>query len=177
MTTVFIGIGSNIDRERHLVNGLDRLADLFGELRLSPVYESAAVGFEGPAFLNLVAAVETDWPVARLRVEMQAIERDNGYIGNQPKFSSRTLDLDLLMYGNLCGEIDGVRLPRGDILRYAYVLWPLAELAGDQNHPVTGLSFGELRHRFSGQQRGLRPVSFLWRGQELSRALLAHGAS
>jgi 2-amino-4-hydroxy-6-hydroxymethyldihydropteridine diphosphokinase len=167
MTRVYIGIGSNIDRERHVAAALDRLQLLFGTLALSPVYETAAVGFAGDPFLNLVVGIDTAQPVGGLAHELRRIERDNGYPGGAAKFSARSLDLDLLIYGELCGVIDGVLLPRGDIIEYAYVLWPLADLAGDARHPLSNVRYADLRAGFPGQQ-ALRKVEFVWSGRDLS---------
>ena len=68
MPRVFVGIGSNIERERYIVAGLDALQGLFGELVISPVYDNAAVGFDGQPFLNLVVRVQTTRPGAGDRV-------------------------------------------------------------------------------------------------------------
>ncbi len=167
MTTVYIGVGSNIERERNIVAGLDRLALLDPQLRLSPVYESAAIGFRGEPFLNLVAAIDTELSVGELLRTLHAIELANGHPGNLPKFSDRSLDLDILLYGELCGEIDGVRLPRGDILKCAYVLWPLADLVPDLLHPIKKQRCAELRAAFPHHQQLMR-VPFIWRDTDLS---------
>lgn len=169
MTRVFIGVGSNIEPERHIVAALDALASAYGELLVSPVYESEAIGFVGPAFLNLVVAFDTDQPLAELSRQLVAIERGNNYLGGAEKFSSRTLDLDLLLYGDLVGEFGSVTLPRGDIVDYAYTLWPLVDIAGDAHHPVSGHSYRELKKQFGSLQK-LRPVPFVWNGKELSGA-------
>lgn len=167
MTVVYIGVGSNVERERNIVAGLDQLAALDPALRMSPVYESAAIGFRGDPFLNLIVALETALPVGELAKALHAIERANGHPGNLPKFSDRSLDLDILLYGELCGEIDGVRLPRGDILKCAYVLWPLADLVPDLCHPLNGRRYAELRAAFAHRQQ-LARVPFVWRGADLS---------
>lgn len=175
MTRAYIGIGSNIDRHRHIAAALDSLSTAFGELALSPVYETEAMGFDGPPFLNLVVGVSTALPLPALVDELRRIERANGYCGGAPKFSSRSLDLDLLTYGELCGEFGGVALPRLDITAYAYVLWPLADIAGQERHPVSGDTYQELRQRFRRRQR-LQPVPFEWRGRDLSAAALPASA-
>lgn len=167
MTRVYIGIGSNIERVPRIQAALDRLAAAFGELVLSPVYESEAIGFAGNPFLNLVACIDTDLPLVELQALLRAIERDNGYSGSTEKFSDRALDLDLLTYGDACGVIDGIALPRADIVDYAYVLWPLADIAGDAIHPATGRSYLELKEKFAGAQK-LWPVAFVWNGRDLS---------
>lgn len=173
MPHVYIGVGSNIDPRTHVAAALDRLAGQFGELQLSPVYESEAIGFDGAPFLNMVVGLFTDQPLGGLLAQLREIERDNGYRGGGAKFSARSLDLDLLTYGDCRGLIDGIELPRADITAYAYVLWPLADMAGAELHPALGISFLELRHRFAECQN-LRPVSFVWRGRELSAAVLDH---
>jgi len=171
MPHIYIGVGSNIDPRNHVAAALDRLAEQFGELQLSPVYESEAIGFEGAPFLNMVVGLSTEQPLGDLLKRLREIERDNGYRGGGAKFSARTLDLDLLTYGGCCGLIDGVELPRGDITAYAYVLWPLADMAGSDLHPALGVSFQALRRRFAERQ-SLRPVSFVWRGRDLSASVL-----
>lgn len=167
MTVVYIGVGSNVERERNIAAGLDQLAALDPALRLSPVYESAAIGFAGDPFLNLIAVLETSLSVGELASALRAIERANGHPGNLPKFSDRSLDLDILLYGDLCGEVDGVRLPRGDILKCAYVLWPLADIAPELRHPLNGHCCADLRATFPHRQQ-LARVPFVWRGADLS---------
>lgn len=167
MIPVFVGVGSNIEPRRHIASGLDQLTTAFGPLGVSPVYESEAVGFSGPPFLNLVVRFETDRSVDELTRLLRRIEADNGHRGGCPKFSSRTLDLDLLLYGDVCGAIDGIRLPRSDVVNYAFVLWPLADLAGDWRHPECGATFGELRQRFRGSA-AVRRIAFRWRAGPVS---------
>lgn len=167
MTRVHIGVGSNIERELHLAAALDRLAAAFGEIAASPVYESEAIGFAGEPFLNLVVCIDTELSVGDLQALLRGIERDNGHGGGTPKFSDRSLDLDLLTYGAACGIVDGVALPRADIVDYAYVLWPLADIAGDALHPALGCTYSDLKQAFAAPQR-LWPVPFHWRGRDLS---------
>jgi 2-amino-4-hydroxy-6-hydroxymethyldihydropteridine diphosphokinase len=167
MTRVYIGVGSNVEREPRLAAALDRLAAEFGEIVVSPVYESEAIGFAGAPFLNLVVCIDTDLPVRDLLALLRGIERDNGHCGGTPKFSDRSLDLDLLAYGEASGRIDGVALPRADIVDYAYVLWPLVDIAGDVCHPALGRTYRELKQEFSAPQK-LWPVPFNWRGRDLS---------
>lgn len=167
MTRVYIGIGSNVERESHLGAALDRLAAAFGEIVASPVYESEAIGFAGAPFLNLVVCIDTELSVGDLLALLRGIERDNGHCGGTPKFSDRSLDLDLLTYGAACGLVDGVTLPRADIVEYAYVLWPLVDIAGDALHPALGCTYRELKQAFSAPQK-LWLVPFNWRGRDLS---------
>lgn len=131
-----IGIGSNIDRGRNLRLGAAALEERLGPLRLSPVYRNPAVGFEGPDFYNLAAAFETSLAPARLVAIFEDIHRRAGRCRSGDRNASRTLDIDLLLYG------DSVRadpqLPRDDVLDYAFVLKPLTDIVPDLTHPVSG---------------------------------------
>ena len=159
MPRVWISIGSNIDREHHIRAALRELRALFGVLRVSPVYETEAVGFEGDAFYNLVVGVETDRRPAELHRLMREIEARNGRQRRGSKFSSRTLDLDLLTYGNEVTDEGGKPLPRDEILKYAFVLAPLADVAPGERHPETGQTYRELWAGDADRDRlGLRPL-------------------
>lgn len=172
MAQVFVSIGSNIEREKHILAALDALADQFGELGLSPVYESEAVGFEGDPFLNLVAGFHTTLPVAALSQALRAIENRNGRVRTAPRFSGRTLDIDILTYDAACGDIDGILLPRAEILHNAFVLLPLSDLAPDSVHPALQQTYRTLWSGFASDQK-LWPVDFSWRGTPISHARAA----
>ena len=162
MATVYLSLGSNIDRNKHLSAGLDALVEAFGDLKMSQVYESEAVGFDGDNFYNLVAAIETDLPVGELALKLRDIEDENGRLRSGPKFSARTLDIDILTYDDLTGEVDGVKLPRGEILKNAFVLLPMSELAPDTLHPVTGKTYLQLWDEYDQSSQKLWPVEFDW---------------
>lgn len=162
MAEVFLSLGSNIDRERHIRAGLDALAEQFGELRVSRVFESEAVGFDGDDFYNLVVVLHTDLPVGQLALCLREIEDANGRLRAGPKFSARTLDIDILIVGDLTGTIDGVKLPRGEIQKNAFVLQPLAELAPEHRHPLTGQTFAEMWAEYDKSKQKLWPVEFSW---------------
>lgn len=153
MPRVWVSIGSNIDRERHIRAALRELRGAFGELVVSPVYETEAVGFRGDAFFNLVAGFDTELPPARLHALMREIEERHGRERGGEKFSARTLDLDLLTYGDAITSEGGKALPRDEILRYAFVLAPLADVAADEVHPEVGESYGALWRRFARDNR------------------------
>jgi 2-amino-4-hydroxy-6-hydroxymethyldihydropteridine diphosphokinase len=170
MAGVFLGVGSNIERERYIVAGLDALAGLFGELALSPVYDSAAVGFHGQPFLNLVVGIDTALSPGELAARLRHIELEHGRPLNATRFSARQLDIDILTYGQLTGTVEGVELPRPEILYNAFVLRPLAELAGEQVHPAVGKTYGQLWQAFDRDAQPLTRVDFQWRGRWLSRA-------
>jgi 2-amino-4-hydroxy-6-hydroxymethyldihydropteridine diphosphokinase len=148
MPEVFVGAGSNIEPRRHLAAGLVALARHFGILRLSPVYRNSPVGFDGEDFLNMVVAFDTDETVGEVAARLAAIELAHGRTRTEARFSPRTLDLDLLLYGDLVTAAGDVQLPRDEITRYPFVLKPLADLAGERLHPVLGRSFGELWEAF-----------------------------
>lgn len=160
MAQVFLSLGSNIDRERHIRASLDALAKRFGALQVSRVFESVAVGFDGDNFYNLVVGIRTDLPVGELALRLREIEDANGRLRSSAKFNARTLDIDILLYGDLTGTADGVKLPRGDIAKNAFVLQPLAELAPDRPHPLTGKTFGQMWAEYDKSKQRLWPVQF-----------------
>ena len=167
MAKVFVSIGSNIEREQHIDAALNALAKYFGALDISSVYESEAVGFDGDNFFNLVAAFDTELPVGELSVLLKKIEDENGRCRQGPKFSGRTLDIDILTYDQLCGLIEGVQLPREEIRYNAFVLQPLAELVPSERHPEDNLSYAEMWDTYDHAQQHLWAVPFCWRNVNL----------
>ncbi|QFU74460.1 2-amino-4-hydroxy-6-hydroxymethyldihydropteridine diphosphokinase [Halioglobus maricola] len=166
MPQVYLGLGSNIERERYIVAGLDALTQRFGELQVSPVYSSEAIGFEGQPFLNLVVGLRTDLSIGELAGQLRHIEFEHGRPVAASRFSSRQLDIDILTYDNVIGMVDGVELPRGEILENAFVLRPLADLAGEEVHPEAGRAYAELWEAYDRPQR-IERVAFEWRGRQL----------
>ncbi|MCZ7598047.1 MAG: 2-amino-4-hydroxy-6-hydroxymethyldihydropteridine diphosphokinase [Gammaproteobacteria bacterium] len=148
MVRVVLGIGSNVDRRRHVQAAVDALRARFGEVLLSPVYRSRARGFDGPDFYNLAALIDTDLPVDELHRELRAIEDDEGRTRNGARFASRTLDIDILLYGDAVLRDDGYNVPRDEILTCAFVLKPLADLVPATVHPETGNTLAEEWCRF-----------------------------
>ncbi|WP_406664149.1 2-amino-4-hydroxy-6-hydroxymethyldihydropteridine diphosphokinase [Gallaecimonas sp. GXIMD1310] len=158
MTEVLFSLGSNVTPEAHLRAGLKALRDAFGELHCSPVFEAEPVGFAGTNFLNMAVKAETDWPLPKILAWIKAVEYAHGRPQNAKKYAPRTLDIDLLTYGDtVC--IEPVVLPRPDILTLAFVLWPLAELVPEQQLPGTEQSYRQLWQAFRGDQ-ALWPVPF-----------------
>jgi len=160
MATIYISLGSNIDREKNTRAGVAALRQAFGELKLSLVYESEAVGFDGDAFYNMVIGCQVNVGVHQANKLLRDIEDANGRDRSGPKYSSRTLDLDLLLYDDLALDENGLKLPRGEILKNAFVLWPLAEIAPDVIHPEMGTSFAQLWQAFDKSRESLRPIAF-----------------
>ncbi len=170
MARVFLGIGSNIERERYITAGLDALHGLFHELALSSIYDSAAIGFAGQPFFNLVMAVHTDLSLGELAAKLRHIENEHGRPANPTRCSARHLDIDILTYDTDVGTFSGVQLPRDEILENAFVLCPLAELAPDALHPVLKRSYRSLWQAYDQSSQPLFRVEFMWRGRLISRA-------
>jgi 2-amino-4-hydroxy-6-hydroxymethyldihydropteridine diphosphokinase len=141
MAIVYLGLGSNLDRENRICQAVGALRQRFGEIRLSPVYDSAAVGFDGSNFLNLVAAFQSPLEVEAVAADFRAIEDELGRDRSLPKFASRPIDLDILLYGDLVLDVAGIRVPRPEILVNAFVLKPLQDIAPRRLHPETGQSY------------------------------------
>jgi len=166
----YVSVGSNIDRERSVKAALDALSAAYGELHTSSVFESEPVGFEGDPFYNLAVGLDTSQAVGVLAEVLRKIEDDCERRRDTPRFSARTLDLDLLTYGDVAGSVEGVMLPREEITENAFVLWPLAEVAGDEIHPVEGCTYAALWQAFDKAKQELWPVDFVWDGVRISRA-------
>ncbi|MBB3167063.1 2-amino-4-hydroxy-6-hydroxymethyldihydropteridine diphosphokinase [Simiduia aestuariiviva] len=171
MAELFLGLGSNTQKHQHICAGLDALQCAFGELRVSSVYESLSVGFDGRNFFNLVVAAQTSLSLAETSRLLKKIEDDNGRLRDGPKFSPRTLDIDILTYDHLTGLHDGIYLPRDEINYNAFVLQPLAEIAPNHRLPGSQKTYAQLWADYDTTKQQLWPVSFVWRGRELSQHL------
>jgi 2-amino-4-hydroxy-6-hydroxymethyldihydropteridine diphosphokinase len=158
MAKVYVSVGSNIDRERNVEYALTDLGRAYGELEQSRIYETKAVGFDGDPFYNLVVAFDTDETPQAVASRLRDIEDAHGRDRSGGKFSSRSLDLDLLLYDDLVLEEEGLHLPRKEILEYAFVLKPLAEIAGEMKHPVTGFSFSSTWDQFDPTAQPMWPI-------------------
>lgn len=144
MTTVLLSLGSNVQPRRHLHAAVAALAERFGAIAISPAYRTPAVGFDGPAFLNNAVAIETDLDLDTLDAWAHALEDRHGRDRSGPRFSDRTLDIDVVFYGDLIVEGPGhLRIPRPE-LKHAFVIKPLADIAPDFVDPVSGLTLAAL---------------------------------
>lgn len=161
MPQCWIGAGSNQQRVPMLRSARAMLAEHFGQLRLSPVYESAAVGFIGAPFLNLVIGIDSSMPLGTVLTTLRAIEDRHGRQRGADKFAPRTLDLDLLTYGDWIGVHERLVLPREEITCHAFVLAPLAAVAPDERHPVLGQTYGALWARFPNPD-SVQRYDFSW---------------
>jgi 2-amino-4-hydroxy-6-hydroxymethyldihydropteridine diphosphokinase len=158
VAVVYLGLGSNIDAEKNLRLGIAELRRVFGKVEVSPVYRSGALGFEGPDFLNLVAALESEMEPFEIVEHIERIHAIAGRTRGPDKYSSRPLDIDLLLYGDRVEPQPPLRLPRPDVLEHSFVLRPLADIAPDAVHPVSGKTIGEHWREFDHGLHALTPV-------------------
>ncbi len=154
---VYLGLGSNIEPVVNIESAKQVLFERFENVRFSQTFESQAIGFDGDNFLNLVAEVTTDESLPDLMVLIKDLEQTLGRVTCSEKFSSRLIDIDILLYGNLVCNTPIV-LPREEIRENAYVLWPLAELAPYLVEPGGELTYGELWSRFDRSSQQLTPL-------------------
>lgn len=158
MARIYISIGSNINPDENVKQAVKVLREHFNELDVSPVYESEAVGFEGSNFLNLVVAASTELDVYETNTLLHNIEDEYGRDRSGPRFSSRTIDLDLLLYDDAVVHESGLEVPRDEILQNAFVLWPLADVAAEVIHPQQGKTMAELWQAFDKSSQKLWPI-------------------
>lgn len=144
MTAVCLSLGSNIEREKHIRAALADLRCLLTDLKLSSVYESVAVGFSGENFYNLVIKAEFSGDLATLSRQLKELEDIYGRDRKGPRFSSLTMDIDIVLFGDRVGVHEGIELPRAELYKNAFVLKPLAELAPDGIDPKSGKTFAQL---------------------------------
>ena len=170
MEKVYLGLGSNVEPERNLRLAVQELGRRFGKLELSSIYRNAALGFVGDEFLNLVVGFESRASALEIHETLEEIhclarrERGTG------RFTSRTLDIDLLLYGAEIIDAPPVRVPREDILLYSFVLGPLAEIAPLLRHPETGRFVTEHWAEFDKNSHPLAPISVNLQDAEIKHA-------
>ena len=158
MRAVYVAAGSNVEPEENLSTALASLRRYFPDLRCSRAYANRAVGFEGPDFINLVVGFTTDLGLPELLAILHEVESHCGRGRTAPKWAPRRMDLDLLLFGDEVGEFDGAVVPRPDLLRRAFMLGPLAEIAPTVCLPTTGQTIAQLWAEFDHSGHDLRPV-------------------
>jgi 2-amino-4-hydroxy-6-hydroxymethyldihydropteridine diphosphokinase len=156
MSTAWLGLGSNVNAEANIRAGIEALREEFENVGLSPVYTSTAVGFDGDDFINLVARVETGLQPTELRQFLRDLEDRYGRKRDLPKFSDRSLDIDILLYDDLVLLSPILEIPRAEILKFSHVLKPLADLEPDLMHPTE-----------------LRPMSEIWNTSSMDDSSLS----
>jgi 2-amino-4-hydroxy-6-hydroxymethyldihydropteridine diphosphokinase len=144
MSQAWLSLGSNVDATTNIRAGVNALRSRFGECRLSPVYRSAAVGFDGEDFLNLAAVIETRLTPMALREWIRKLEDRHGRDRSLPRFSDRALDIDILLFDDLVIHDESLEIPRLEILKSPHVLKPLADLSPELIHPSVRRSLAEI---------------------------------
>ncbi|WP_028023576.1 2-amino-4-hydroxy-6-hydroxymethyldihydropteridine diphosphokinase [Enterovibrio calviensis] len=151
MIQVLVSVGSNIEREHHIAEGIAALRVLDPTCRCSRIFEAVPVGFDGPNFYNLVVELHTELSLEGIMAALREIESRWGRERDAVKFRDRTLDIDLLTYGDL-SQPSGPVLPRKDVYKFAFTLWPLAELCPDQVIPGDSQTYQQAWDAFSDEQ-------------------------
>jgi 2-amino-4-hydroxy-6-hydroxymethyldihydropteridine diphosphokinase len=156
MTLAYVGIGSNIDKHSNIKQAIQALSLLGGDVRLSPIYESPSLGFEGPSFFNLIVELTTSLPLAEFSQCLRTIELDCGREIQAKKFQNRTIDLDIILFGNQIST-ESPKVPREDIYRYPFVIQPLCDLCPDLIVPNDGRTVQQILQT-AEPLSGLSPV-------------------
>jgi 2-amino-4-hydroxy-6-hydroxymethyldihydropteridine diphosphokinase len=159
MPDVYVAAGSNIQPELNLRSAISALKRRLGDLRVSRAYRNKAVGFEGPDFINLVIAFETELTLTEVLSVLQAVEGLCGRPRKAPKFEPRSMDLDLLLYGDMVCATHAITLPRPDLIKKAYMLGPLAELAPDLVHTTLKQTMADLWKGFDQAEHPMEVVN------------------
>lgn len=158
MTEVYVAAGSNVDAERHLRLAAKEMRRIFPGIRFSSAYRNAAVGFEGEDFINFVAGFTTPLSVEEVIAELQRIEGLCGRTRDAPKWAPRSMDLDILLYGDRVCDLPGLVLPRPDLVKRPYMLGPTAEIAPHVVHPTLGSTIEQLWEQFDRAAHPMTPV-------------------
>jgi 2-amino-4-hydroxy-6-hydroxymethyldihydropteridine diphosphokinase len=156
---VYVAAGSNVEPQQNVARAVRELERAFPGVRFSPWYQNHAAGFSGDDFINLVAGFNTQLPLAQVLSRLHAIETLCGRPCDAARWAPRSMDLDVLLYGDMVCDEAAVKLPRPDLLKRAYMLGPLAALAPQVIHPTAGATIGELWQRFDQAAHPLQQLS------------------
>lgn len=163
MTRVCAGLGSNVEKEKNIPAGLKALTNHFSPLLISTIYESKPLGFQGDNFYNLAVSFDTTLPALEILKIFKSIEFSLGrqavHQNTRLRTIANTLDIDLLLFGDLIQHDKTIDVPRGDIQQYSFVLCTLAEIASDFKHPEIGLNLKEIWQSFDKNQHPLKSVT------------------
>ena len=155
MSVAYLGLGSNIQPEKNITSAIQALKSDFSRAWFSAVYRSPAIGLEGGDFINLAAGVETSLHPLELKQYLHELEDQHNRDRSVPRWSSRTLDIDILLYDDLYLVSPELEIPRKEITEMAHVLKPLADIAAEVEHPAKRATIGQLWQAFEGQTSGL----------------------
>jgi 2-amino-4-hydroxy-6-hydroxymethyldihydropteridine diphosphokinase len=164
MERVYIALGSNINSEYNMRVALQRLSLRCRLLAVSPVYETLPVGkTDQPNFLNAAALIETDLSAAELKTKvLQEIEHELGRVHTSDKNAARTIDLDITIFGSQVLDLGQRHIPDPDLLKYAHIALPLADIAPQQRHPETGQTLLEIAQQLPVSGIKCRSDIILW---------------
>ena len=140
---VYLDIGSNIDKYHHIQSCIDQLCQDYPNIVFSNAYESEAVGFDGDPFINISAGLQTDLDYAEFNAYLKRLEDKHARKRDGKQYISRTLDVDILLFDDLVLHPD-IDVPRAEIFRFPFVLFPLAEIASSMIHPVTKQTIAQI---------------------------------
>ncbi len=143
MSLITISLGSNIEPQLNLEKATNEIAKFATLEKISKIYKSKSVGFEGNDFLNQVILCEVKVELEETYFKLKKIEKEMGRVKNVNKFSDRLIDLDLLTFNDEISE-GKITLPHNDILKYSFVLVPFAEIYPEFIHPVNQKSIETL---------------------------------
>jgi len=160
MPEIFASLGSNQQPENNIISAVAAIRRRFGPLTCSTVYQNKAVGFEGDDFLNMVLSLQTGIEPREVREIFRQIEADHGRTRQEKKFASRTLDIDLILYGGRVIDEGQLKLPHENILEYAFVLRPLSEIAPGLLHPSRRQSYRQIWREYQ-RHHELHPVNLI----------------
>jgi 2-amino-4-hydroxy-6-hydroxymethyldihydropteridine diphosphokinase len=159
LTDVYVGAGSNVEPEHNLARACAVIAQTWPGARFSHAYRNKAVGFDGPDFINMVVAFRAPESIEELLVKLRQIEEMCGRPRNSPKWASRAMDLDVLMFGSHIEKTADFTVPRPDLLKRPYMLGPMAEIGADVLHPTAGKTIGELWAEFDREAHAMVPAN------------------
>jgi 2-amino-4-hydroxy-6-hydroxymethyldihydropteridine diphosphokinase len=155
----FISVGSNVNPKENIKLSIDALASVFGNLTISPWYESVAVGFNGDNFINGVVGAKTNQSIEDVVSLLKNIEDQIGRDRRFGKYSAKIIDLDLLTFDQIICE-KPTPLPRDEITENAFVLLPLSDLIPDSIHPLTHKSYRQLWQEYPKSKQALWQIDW-----------------
>lgn len=148
-TSAYLSLGSNIEPEKNLAFAVNDIQKTFPNSIVSSVYQTTAEGFEGDDFLNLAIALQSQQNLKELLIYTNGLEQQAGRSRvKRGNFDARTLDVDIVVFGDLIGNVEGRVWPAEDLTEYGHVLKPLAEIAPKDKEPIKGRTFQQLWDQF-----------------------------